>query len=66
MGESYLWTFARTQTRGDVLYWVQYYYRHPEADLLKLAVESLLKERMKPEGTFFCTWPGGPPELSQP
>ncbi len=62
---SYLWTFTRTQTRGDVLYWVQYYYRHPEADLLKLAVESLLKERMKPEGTFFCPWPGGPPELSQ-
>jgi hypothetical protein len=25
--------------------------RHPEADLLKLAVESLLKDRMKPEGT---------------
>jgi hypothetical protein len=35
-----------------VLYWVQYYYKHPEADLLKLAVESLLKERMKPEGTI--------------
>lgn len=42
-------TFPMYRTRGDVLYWVQYYYRHPEADLLKLAVESLLKERMKPE-----------------
>jgi len=37
------------QTRADVLYWMKHYYRHPQADLLKIAFESLRKERMTPE-----------------
>jgi hypothetical protein len=42
-------TFPLYRTRADVLYWMKHYYRHPQADLLKIAFESLRKERMTPE-----------------